>query len=56
MGFSATNPVPQTSLSSLKRLLRCLIITIDIIYLDFGKAFEKVPKVKLIKKLEAHGG
>ena len=28
---------------------------LDIIYLDFAKAFDKVPKQRLIKKLEAHG-
>jgi hypothetical protein len=29
--------------------------SIDIVYLDFAKAFDKVPKARLIKKLRAHG-
>jgi hypothetical protein len=28
---------------------------VDIIYLDFAKAFDKVPYVRLFKKLQAHG-
>ena len=28
---------------------------IDAVYLDFAKAFDKVPHCRLIKKLEAHG-
>jgi ribonuclease P/MRP protein subunit RPP40 len=27
----------------------------DIMYLDFAKAFDKVPHQRLIKKMEAHG-
>ena len=29
--------------------------SVDIVYLDFAKAFDKVPHVRLFKKLEAHG-
>ena len=29
--------------------------SIDIIYLDFVKAFDKVPTQRLLKKLKAHG-
>ena len=29
--------------------------SLDIIYLDFAKAFDLVPKLRLIKKLQAHG-
>ena len=28
---------------------------VDLIYLDFAKAFDKVPFIRLLKKLEAHG-
>jgi len=28
---------------------------VDIIYLDFQKAFDKVPRAKLLHKLAAHG-
>jgi hypothetical protein len=28
---------------------------VDTIYLDFSKAFDKVPHIRLVKKLEAHG-
>jgi hypothetical protein len=28
---------------------------VDIVYLDFAKAFDKVPHVRLVNKLEAHG-
>ena len=28
---------------------------VDLIYLDFAKAFDKVPHCRLFKKLEAHG-
>ena len=30
-------------------------IAIDIIYLDFAKAFDKVPTERLLRKVEAHG-
>jgi hypothetical protein len=30
-------------------------VPVDIIYLDFAKAFDKVPHARLLKKLEAHG-
>ena len=29
--------------------------SIDIIYLDFAKAFDKVPTERLLRKVEAHG-
>ena len=29
--------------------------SVDLVYLDFAKAFDKVPYVRLIKKLQAHG-
>ena len=28
---------------------------VDVVYLDFAKAFDKVPTVRLLKKLKAHG-
>ena len=28
---------------------------VDIIYLDFSKAFDKVPKLRLLEKMKAHG-
>ena len=28
---------------------------VDVVYLDFAKAFDKVPKVRLLNKLKAHG-
>ena len=28
---------------------------VNIIYLDFSKAFDKVPKLKLLEKMKAHG-
>ena len=29
--------------------------TVDVIYLDFQKAFDKVPHARLLNKLQAHG-
>ncbi len=29
--------------------------SVDIIYLDFQKAFDKVPHIRLLRKLKAHG-
>ena len=28
---------------------------VDVVYLDFAKAFDKVPTARLLKKLKAHG-
>ncbi len=28
---------------------------VDVIYLDFAKAFDKVPKERLLEKMRAHG-
>ncbi len=30
-------------------------LSMDVVYLDFAKAFDKVPKKRLVKKLQAHG-
>jgi len=30
-------------------------VSMDVIYLDFSKAFDLVPKFRLINKLSAHG-
>ena len=30
-------------------------LPVDLIYLDFSKAFDKVPYFRLFKKLESHG-
>jgi len=30
-------------------------LPVDIIYLDFSKAFDRVPKLRLIEKMKAHG-
>ena len=30
-------------------------LSLDVVFLDFAKAFDKVPKKRLLKKLEAHG-
>ncbi len=30
-------------------------MSLDVVFLDFAKAFDKVPKKRLLKKLEAHG-
>ena len=32
-----------------------VVYTVDVIYLDFQKAFDKVPRARLICKLKAHG-
>ncbi len=29
-------------------------LCMDVVYLDFAKAFDKVPKKRLVKKLQAH--
>ena len=29
--------------------------SVDIVYLDFAKAFDKVPKQRLLEKIQAHG-
>ena len=29
--------------------------SVDVIFLDFAKAFDKVPRERLLKKLRAHG-
>ncbi len=30
-------------------------LSLDVVFLDFAKAFDQVPKKRLLKKLEAHG-
>jgi hypothetical protein len=31
------------------------LLSLDVVYLDFAKAFDEVPRKRLVKKLQAHG-
>ena len=48
----------QTNLLLYLELLTSCIdkgLDIDVLYLDFAKAFDKVPHKRLLKKVQAHG-
>ena len=56
-GFLPKRPCQTNLLLYLELLTSCIDkgLDIDVLYLDFAKAFDKVPQKRLLKKVQAHG-